>query len=82
MYTTYILFSQTTGKFYTGHCEDFNQRLNQHNSGGNKSTKAGAPWKIIYSCESITRSEAMALEYKIKKRGAGRFLSDLNIIVG
>jgi putative endonuclease len=82
MYKTYILHSSTTGKFYTGHCSDLTQRINQHNSGINISTRAGIPWKIVYSFQFDSRSEAMALENKIKKRGAGRFLSDLKIIVG
>ena len=76
MYTTYILFSKTTLKYYTGHCEDIGIRLNQHNGRRNKSTKAGIPWEIVYSCEFETRRESMELEGKIKSRGAKRYIND------
>ena len=32
------------------------------------------PWELIWNKEFLTRSEAMAQERKIKKRGIGRFL--------
>jgi putative endonuclease len=51
-------------------------RLAHHNSGHNRSTKAGAPWKIIKVYHVVDRTEALRLENKIKKRGAKRFLSD------
>ena len=82
MYITYILFSERTGKFYTGHCEDMTVRLQQHNTGRNISTRTGAPWIIVFSKESQTRSEVMILEEKIKKRGAKRFLNDQNLQIG
>ena len=77
MYTTYILFSQSTERFYSGHCEDFDIRFVQHNNGRNKSTKPGIPWEIVYSQTFETRKEAMLLEQRIKKRGAKRFLLNL-----
>jgi putative endonuclease len=82
MFTTYILFSKTTQKYYTGHCEDFSIRIHQHNSGNNKSTKAGIPWEIRFTKQSSSRYEAMKLENQIKKRGAKRFLEDQNFSVG
>lgn len=82
MFTTYILFSNSTKKFYTGHCEDFSVRLEQHNSGRNKSTKSGMPWEIVFSKQFTTRAEATSLEIKIKKRGAKRFLEDLKNSIG
>ena len=82
MFTTYILFSSSTRRFYTGHCEDITIRLAQHNNGRNKSTKGGKLWTIVYTIESNTRSEAVGWEEKIKSRGAKRFLNELNIIVG
>jgi len=81
MFTTYILFSKTTGKYYTGHCQDIEVRFIQHNSGRNKSTKSGIPWEIIFTKNFENRREAMATEAKIKKRGAKRFLSDNKIQV-
>jgi len=82
MFTTYILFSNSTQRFYTGHCEDFSVRLEQHNSGRNKSTKYGIPWEIAFSRYFNSRAEATSLEIKIKKRGAKRFLEDLKNSIG
>jgi putative endonuclease len=82
MFTTYILFSNTSQKFYTGHCENIAVRLSQHNSGRNKSTRHGIPWEMIFQASFETRGEAMNLEKRIKKRGAGRFLADRNIQLG
>ncbi len=42
----------------------------------------GMPWKLVFSRDFPTRSEAMKLETTIKKRGAGRFLSDNNTHAG
>ena len=82
MYTTYIIHSKTTGRFYTGHCEDVDVRMIQHNSGRNISTKSGVPWELIFRQQFESRWEAMKAESSIKKRGAKRFLSDHNIPIG
>ena len=56
--------------YYIGQIRDINSRLNRHNLGQVRSTKTGIPWKLIYCIELKTRSEALILEKKIKKRGA------------
>ncbi|MEI6456411.1 MAG: GIY-YIG nuclease family protein [bacterium] len=48
MYTTYIQYSSSRNRFYSGHCEEMTKRFEQHNSGRNKSTKSGIPWKIVF----------------------------------
>jgi putative endonuclease len=75
----YILFSKTTNRHYTGHCEDLHIRIQQHNSGKSKSTQHGIPWEIVYVTKCSNRSEAMKLEKKIKFRGAKRYLLDIVI---
>ncbi|MBG6061374.1 putative endonuclease [Flavobacterium sp. CG_9.1] len=77
MYIVYIIQSETSFKYYTGQTHDLADRLYRHNSGFSLSTKSGMPWILIYQVEHSTRSEAMILENKIKKRGAKRFLEDL-----
>ncbi len=77
MYFTYILQSEKTNRFYTGHTQNITQRLEEHNKGETKSTRSGIPWRMIWFTEVPTRSEAMALEMKIKRRGAKRFLGDI-----
>jgi len=80
-YTVYILYSDTCKRFYTGHTVGFDQRIQQHNNGETKSIKMCIPWKLVWSIQVTTRSEAMALEKKIKSRGAARFLRDLGVEV-
>jgi putative endonuclease len=43
----YILLSKKTGKFYIGQTNNIENRLMKHNSGLNRSTKAGIPWFIV-----------------------------------
>mgnify|MGYP001598411822 CR=1 FL=1 len=77
-FTTYILFSKKNGRFYIGHTNDCDHRFAQHNNKENPSTKNGVPWIKIFNEEFMTRSEAMKKELYIKKRGAKRFLEDIN----
>lgn len=76
MYYVYILYSESKGKYYTGYSEDTKKRLIQHNSGETKSTKSGIPWIQVWQSLATTKTEALRLERRIKKRGAKRFLED------
>lgn len=76
-FSTYILFSCRLKRYYTGQTNDLKKRLFRHNNGLVKSTKNGNPWKIVFSATTDSRSKAMQLEQKIKKRGAKRFLENL-----
>jgi putative endonuclease len=51
--------------------------LQEHNRGKSVSTRAGIPWELIHTESFITRSEAVLQERKIKARGIGRYLSDI-----
>lgn len=66
-YNVYILFSENLKRYYCGHTNNIEKRLDTHNSGGKKYTTRGIPWSLvkIYNCSS--RSEAMQLERKIKR---------------
>ena len=77
-FTVYILFSNSTSKYYSGQTQDLINRLKEHNSGETSSIKNGIPWKAVWTIEVNSRSEAMKLEIKIKKRGAKRFIEDLS----
>ncbi len=70
----YILYSEKRSKYYVGQTADIDKRLKRHNLGIVRSTKTGIPWVLVLQMEVLTRSEAMLLERKIKKRGAKRFL--------
>jgi putative endonuclease len=63
---TYILQSEPTGKFYIGSTMDLTSRIYDHNSGNTVSTKHFRPWKIIYSEEFTTLTEARRRERQIK----------------
>ena len=75
-FTVYILFSDSCKKYYTGQSQDLRRRFEEHNSGETTSIKSCMPWRLIWSREVDSRGEAMVMESKIKKRGAGRFLKD------
>ena len=76
MFVTYIIYSESCQKFYTGHTQDLINRLAEHNSGETKSIKSCIPWNVMWQREYASRAEAMKMENAIKKRGAGRFLKD------
>lgn len=75
-WVVYVLVSRTRGT-YIGISTDAGRRLAQHNgerAGGARSTRAGRPWKLatVYG-PYRTRSEALSVEYRVKKlRGRRR----------
>ena len=75
-YTVYILYSQKRSRYYVGQTHNIDDRIKRHNSGFVPSTKSGLPWELILTIDVKTRSEAMKLEKKIKKRGIQRYLKD------
>ncbi|MFH0786047.1 MAG: GIY-YIG nuclease family protein [Pseudomonadota bacterium] len=83
-YWVYVLQSDRTGRYYCGQTNNLDLRLKEHNDSryqGTKTTKRfEGPWRLIWSGECKDRSEAMALERTIKKRGIGRYLLDKGII--
>ncbi|MEP0806658.1 MAG: GIY-YIG nuclease family protein [Chloroflexota bacterium] len=80
MFYTYILRSEQLQRYYVGSTQDVENRLNEHNAGKSKSTRAGIPWRLIHVEEFPTRSEAMLRERKIKARGVERYLADIGKI--
>jgi putative endonuclease len=77
-FKVYILFSPSIGKYYTGHTQDLENRMMEHNGGETASIKSGIPWTIVWVKETSSKSEAIKLENRIKKRGAKRFLEDVS----
>ncbi len=72
----YILYSVKSSRYYVGQTTDIRKRLERHNLGNVPSTKSAIPWILVLQIEVETRSEAVILERKIKKRGAKRFIDD------
>ena len=78
MFTTYILHSDQRGQYYIGSTSlPMNDRLRRHLSNHRGFTGSVADWKIVYQQHFQTKSEAAKLERKIKRRGARRFLDDI-----
>jgi putative endonuclease len=67
----YVLRSLRDGERYTGLSLDVASRLGQHNAGRVRSTKARAPFALIYQEPFQTLKEARTRE-KYFKSGAGR----------
>lgn len=71
MWYVYLLKSKKTDKWYIGSTMNLQKRILNHNLGKNKSTKHGAPWKLIYCEISLNINDARARE-KYLKSGMGR----------
>ncbi|MBK5280409.1 MAG: GIY-YIG nuclease family protein [Bacteroidia bacterium] len=54
-FITYILFSESVSRYYTGHTHDLANRLAEHNQGETLSIKMGIPWKIVWTSEFPNR---------------------------
>jgi putative endonuclease len=67
VFSVYILKSSVTSKYYIGQTSDIEKRLLYHNLGYSKSTKAGIPWRLMYSENFDTRQQAMKREAELKK---------------
>ncbi|MGM0620933.1 MAG: GIY-YIG nuclease family protein [Bacteroidota bacterium] len=76
-YFTYILFSEKLRRYYIGSSQNITKRLERHNAGATRSTKAGRPWKIVYFEECNTKAEAIKREYYIKRMKSRDFINSL-----
>jgi putative endonuclease len=79
-YYVYILYSESLAKHYVGCSKFHSKRLRQHLRGQSHWTKQAKDWKEVFCQTTTSRSEAFGLERKIKKRGAERFLTDLQLL--
>lgn len=76
MYYIYVLQSiEYSTKQYTGFTQNLKQRLADHNSGKNISTKKSCPWKIIYYCAISSKIKALSFEKYLKSPSGKAFLS-------
>jgi putative endonuclease len=76
-YFVYILRSQKDGRYYVGSTQDPSERLQRHNEGRSKYTKAKRPWDLIYFEEYPDRSSAVRREDEIKSRKSRDFIETL-----
>ncbi|MGE0568215.1 MAG: GIY-YIG nuclease family protein, partial [Bacteroidia bacterium] len=64
-------------RFYVGHSTDIDKRLAYHNSGKVKSTKAFAPWKVVYSEIFTNATDARSREKYFKSAAGRKFLKPI-----
>ncbi len=74
MYTVYILYSFTKDRFYIGHTEDIERRLNEHNVRRNL---GAADWLIKYTEQFESRADAMKREKEIKSKKRREYIEKL-----
>jgi putative endonuclease len=80
MFYIYIIHSEHLQRYYVGSTESVEKRFQEHNSGKSKSTRVGVPWELVHIESFATRSKAVLHERKIKARGIGRYLDDINYV--
>jgi len=71
MFFVYIIKSTIENRLYKVFTTDLERRLNEHNSGKNRSTSPYKPWNLVYFEKFIDRNKARERE-KYFKSGMGR----------
>jgi len=74
MYFVYVLYSRVFDRIYIGMTQNISNRLQEHNTGQNTSTKAFVPWEMVYIEILETRILARAKEIKLKSSSGRRFI--------
>ena len=62
------------GRWYIGMSADIQNRLAEHNAGRVRSTKGYKPWRIIYTEQFASKTDARKREIQIKRSGIIRKL--------
>ncbi|NQU16646.1 MAG: GIY-YIG nuclease family protein, partial [Candidatus Saganbacteria bacterium] len=76
MYFVYVLKNKE-GKHYIGCTNDLNERLCDHNSNKNRSTKNKGPWHTIYFEKFNKKEKAFIREKQIKSYKGGEAFKKL-----
>ena len=71
MYYVYVLVSESRNYIYVGITDNLDRRINYHNSGYNKTTRAYRPFRILFTETYPSRIEARTRE-KYLKSGVGK----------
>jgi putative endonuclease len=73
-YYTYIIKSKIRDRFYIGSCSDLEKRLEHHNLGHSRSTKAFIPWEIVYFEKYELKTDALKREKELKNMKNKKYL--------
>jgi len=76
MWCVYLLKSKIDGSWYTGVTINLRKRIFVHNSKQNQSTKAKAPWSLIYYEACVNSKDAYAREKYLKSGMGKRYLKN------
>ena len=74
MYYVYILKSKKDGNLYTGHTDNLDRRLSEHNSGKVKSTAGRRPFELVHIEEFESRPQARWREQYLKTASGKKIL--------
>jgi putative endonuclease len=77
MWKVYIIYSEKIDRYYTGITDDIEWRLERHNQGWGRYTKRGIPWKVVYTEDFATKSDALKREREIKNRKSRNYIENL-----
>ena len=70
MYRVYVI-QNNHGTFYIGVSENVSLRLEQHNAGRSRWTRNKGPWRLVWTSDGLSLSQARKLENKLKRQGRG-----------
>ncbi|OGW66499.1 MAG: hypothetical protein A3H49_03545 [Nitrospirae bacterium RIFCSPLOWO2_02_FULL_62_14] len=77
MHYVYILLNEAKTRTYTGVSDDIEKRLKEHNEGKVKSSRHYRPYRVIYTEEFQTLSEARQKERFYKSTTGRRRLKEI-----
>jgi putative endonuclease len=72
-----VLESQKNLDLYKGFTKDLNNRIKQHNSGLNESTKNYRPWRLVYCEIFLNKQDAVDREKYLKGSWGRKFLKEV-----
>jgi len=76
MYYVYVLQSETDNNFYTGFTKDIKKRVEEHNSGISRATKARIPLKLVYYEFCLNIKDAMKRERYLKTTWGKKYIKN------
>lgn len=79
LHFVYILFSESTGKYYIGETFDVEERLKRHNAGyyEKKWSEKAKPWVLYFMIECQSKVQARAIERHIKNMKSRVYIENL-----
>ncbi|REL38429.1 GIY-YIG nuclease family protein [Rhodohalobacter sp. SW132] len=68
-HTVFVLYSPLVDRYFVGSSSNPEKAINRHNSGKNKHTKSGIPWRVVCQKTFDTVEKAKEAEASIKSSG-------------